>query len=81
MHRRGLEPLTPWFVARYSIQLSYRYKKIFILSRAIVSQRDLKIKLYLLKILLQMEGWVSLRRVSNPGASNFFKDVASGEIG
>lgn len=24
MHRRGIEPLTSWFVARYSIQLSYR---------------------------------------------------------
>ena len=24
---RGIEPLTPWFVARYSIQLSYQRKK------------------------------------------------------
>ncbi len=39
MHRRGLEPLTPWFVARYSIQLSYRYKNFYILqlSRIIIS--------------------------------------------
>ena len=29
MHRRGFEPLTPWFVAMYSIQLSYRCNKFF----------------------------------------------------
>jgi hypothetical protein len=27
MHRRGLEPLTTWFEARYSIRLSYRCEK------------------------------------------------------
>ncbi len=31
----GLEPPTPWFVARYSIQLSYgRYLKLFMPSMA-----------------------------------------------
>lgn len=30
MHRRGLEPLTPWSEARYSIQLSYQCKLRFI---------------------------------------------------
>ena len=27
MHWRGIEPLTPWFVAMYSIQLSYQCAK------------------------------------------------------
>lgn len=27
MHRRGFEPLTSWFVAKCSIQLSYRCKE------------------------------------------------------
>ena len=27
LHWRGIEPLTPWFVARYSIQLSYQCKE------------------------------------------------------
>ena len=29
-HRKGLEPLTTWSEARYSIQLSYRCKESFV---------------------------------------------------
>jgi hypothetical protein len=37
----GIEPTTPWFVAKYSIQLSYSRKKLIITTSATSSARQL----------------------------------------
>jgi hypothetical protein len=43
-HRRGFEPLTSWFVATYSIQLSYRCKPNILWDGQILSKLYFTIK-------------------------------------
>ncbi len=46
LHRRGFEPLTARFVAGYSIQLSYRCKRMYIVPPSLL---DFKVKIKIAK--------------------------------